>query len=269
VTRRRRKYYSRKRDNTLTAGLFLILFFIFSGALSSIALTISNQPLLTSFLCGVLLSTITLATMIGRQRRKRRILELLKINQDIKATRTALTTFEVLEPYEFEHAVADMFEAQGYHPTVTPSRNDKGIDIYLRKGETLFAVQCKRYQGSVGPGDIRDFAGALDAKRIKEGFFVTTGEFTHNAHAAAKNSSRTIHLIDGQSLGKWRRKLIATPLAPIEYNTDLINAPWWRSLTVTQKGVLIGLGLLVVWGVATAGAYLMMVSYVLPMLGGA
>ena len=60
--------------------------------------------------------------------------------------------------------------------------------------------QCKRYQGSVGSKEIRDFRGALEG-RATQGLFITTGTFTSEAQKeATRDGARPIELIDGDSL---------------------------------------------------------------------
>ena len=61
------------------------------------------------------------------------------------------------------------------------------------------AFQCKRYTGKVGPGEIRDFRGALDPHL--QGIFITTGTFIQSAEEAArKTGERPISLVDGYEL---------------------------------------------------------------------
>ena len=64
---------------------------------------------------------------------------------------------------------------------MTGRSGDGGIDGtgVLRVNLLSFHVnyQCKRYAGTVGPGSIRDFRGAL-AGRADKGLFITTGRFT-------------------------------------------------------------------------------------------
>lgn len=56
--------------------------------------------------------------------------------------------------------------------------------------------QCKRYVGSVGPKEIRDFRGAI-LGRAERGVFLTTGTFTSNAKAeAVRENTVPIELID-------------------------------------------------------------------------
>ena len=57
--------------------------------------------------------------------------------------------------------------------------------------------QCKRYSGSVGAPEIRDFQGAI-VGRADKGLFITTGRFTKEAElTAVRDGAPTIDLIDG------------------------------------------------------------------------
>lgn len=60
--------------------------------------------------------------------------------------------------------------------------------------------QCKRYQGSVGSGMIRDFRGAMIG-RADKGIMLTTGSFTMDAKKeAVRDGAHPIELIDGEKL---------------------------------------------------------------------
>jgi restriction system protein len=68
---------------------------------------------------------------------------------------------------------------------VTDRTGDGGIDgkgIARINGFMSFHVlfQCKRYKGSVGSSEIRDFRGAM-VGRADKGLFITTGTFTTGA----------------------------------------------------------------------------------------
>jgi restriction system protein len=87
---------------------------------------------------------------------------------------------------------------------VTGRSGDGGIDgigvlrLNLLSFQVLF--QCKRYQGSVGAGAIRDFRGAM-VGRSDKGLFVTTGTFTPDAlREATRDGAPAIDLIDGDQL---------------------------------------------------------------------
>ena len=60
--------------------------------------------------------------------------------------------------------------------------------------------QFKRYQGSVGSKEIRDFRGAPEG-RATQGLFITIGTFTSEAQKeATRDGAKPIELIDGDSL---------------------------------------------------------------------
>ena len=87
---------------------------------------------------------------------------------------------------------------------VTGRSGDGGIDgigvlrVNLLSFHVLF--QCKRYQGSVSAGAIRDFRGAM-VGRSDKGLFITTGTFTPDAkREATRDGAPAIELIDGDQL---------------------------------------------------------------------
>ena len=67
--------------------------------------------------------------------------------------------------------------------------------------------QCKRYKGSVGAGDIRDFRGAMMG-RADKGLFITTGTFTPAAvKEATRDGAPPIDLLDGNDFGEKLKEL--------------------------------------------------------------
>jgi restriction system protein len=91
-----------------------------------------------------------------------------------------------LQPSAFERLIQRLLRESGFiQVEVTGRSNDGGIDgigIARINGFLSFHVlfQCKRYQGSVTPSQIRDFRGAMQG-RTDKGLFVTTGTFTREA----------------------------------------------------------------------------------------
>ena len=67
--------------------------------------------------------------------------------------------------------------------------------------------QCKKYQGSVSAGAIRDFRGAM-VGRADKGLFVTTGTFTPAAiKEATRDGAPPIDLVDGDDLADKLKEL--------------------------------------------------------------
>lgn len=110
-----------------------------------------------------------------------------------------------MRPDAFERLCQRLLREHGFaRVEVTGRSGDGGIDGtgVLRVNLLSFRVsyQCKRYAGTVGPGSIRDFRGAL-AGRADKGLFITTGRFTREAEREAlRDGAMAIDLIDGIEL---------------------------------------------------------------------
>lgn len=110
-----------------------------------------------------------------------------------------------LSPASFERLAQRLLREAGFTNTqVTGRSGDGGIDglgVYrLSLVSFLVFFQCKRYAGSVGPGDVRDFRGAM-AGRGDKGLLITTGTFTAEAKKeATRDGAPPLDLIDGSTL---------------------------------------------------------------------
>jgi restriction system protein len=116
-------------------------------------------------------------------------------------------------PSFFERLIVDLLLSMGYGGTSEDAgralgqSGDDGVDGVIDQdplGVDQIYLQAKRYgQGnSVGPGEIRNFYGALSLKRATKGIFVTTSSFTSSAIDTARNLGSRIVLIDGPELAK-------------------------------------------------------------------
>ncbi len=122
-----------------------------------------------------------------------------------------LTT--VLDPAAFERLTMRLLRESGFvHAEVTGRSGDGGIDgkgIARMAGVLSFHVvfQCKRYQGAVSSGQVRDFRGAM-VGRADKGLLITTGRFTRDAVAeATREGAPPIDLIDGDRLADMLKAL--------------------------------------------------------------
>lgn len=128
----------------------------------------------------------------------------VEIPEEIKPWRKKLRNVLVnMNPYSFEKLTQRLLRECGFDDVrVTKKSGDGGIDGTGRlKINGIFsfniAFQCKRYQGSVGAPDIRDFRGSLTTD-IEKGVFITTGAFSKQAIEEASNPGKKIDLIDGE-----------------------------------------------------------------------
>ncbi len=113
-----------------------------------------------------------------------------------------------ISPDAFERLTQRLLRESGFvQVEVTGRTGDGGIDgkgIAKIHGFMSFHVifQCKKYQGSVSAGDIRDFRGAM-VGRADKGLFITTGTFTPAAvKEATRDGAPPIDLVDGEQLSE-------------------------------------------------------------------
>jgi restriction system protein len=111
-----------------------------------------------------------------------------------------------MAPDAFERLCQRILRESGFvEVRVTGRSGDGGIDgigILRLQRVVSFQVlfQCKRWQGTVGPKEIRDFRGAM-VGRSDKGLFLTTGTFSRGAQEeATRDGAPPIDLIDGDQL---------------------------------------------------------------------
>lgn len=124
-----------------------------------------------------------------------------------------LPVLKSLSPEGFERLCQRLLREHGFQNVkVTGRSGDGGID-----GEGILEInallsfkvifQCKRYQGSVGSGMIRDFRGAMIG-RADKGIFLTTGSFSMDAKKeAVRDGANPIELVDGEKLVRMLERL--------------------------------------------------------------
>ncbi|MCP5162094.1 MAG: restriction endonuclease [Hahellaceae bacterium] len=120
---------------------------------------------------------------------------------------------EEMSPDAFERLTQRMLRESGFvHVEVTGRTGDGGIDgkgIARINGLMSFhiAFQCKKYKGSVGAPEIRNFRGAT-VGRADRGMFITTGSFTKAAiEEANRDGAAPIDLVDGDQLADKLKEL--------------------------------------------------------------
>jgi restriction system protein len=116
-----------------------------------------------------------------------------------------LGVLKSLRPDAFERLAQRLLRESGFTKVeVTGRSGDGGIDgtgvlrVNLLSFHVLF--QCKRYNGTVGAGVVRDFRGAM-VGRADKGLIVTTGTFSPEAkREATRDGAPAIDLLDGEAL---------------------------------------------------------------------
>jgi restriction system protein len=147
---------------------------------------------------------------------------------------SAVLTQQV-DPSGFERLVQRVLRESGFiHVEVTGRTGDGGIDgkgIARIHGFMSFHVlfQCKRYKGSVGASEIRDFRGAM-VGRADKGLFITTGSFTPAAvKEATRDGAPPIDLVDGEDLAEKLKELALGVKTELVESVS-VDAAWFLSL---------------------------------------
>ncbi len=108
--------------------------------------------------------------------------------------------FRALDWFQFEKIVALIYRKLGDVVERRGGANaDGGLDLLLRRNGVTIGVQCKHWKTwKVGVKSVREFLGALTAAGLKEGIFVSLGDFTSDAATLA--SRHGIRLVVARNL---------------------------------------------------------------------
>jgi restriction system protein len=124
-----------------------------------------------------------------------------------------LNIIKEMHPAAFERLSRLLLLSLGFSQVEVVGRSgDGGIDLLgvVKINNVLsFRVlaQCKRYKETVGPGEIRNFRGAMQG-RTDKGIFITSGRFTLEAKKeASRDGVPEIDLVDGEALTQMLRDL--------------------------------------------------------------
>lgn len=106
---------------------------------------------------------------------------------------------DAMEGHDFEYAVADLLLHNGWRDVkVTKGSGDYGIDILARRGSTTYAIQCKRYNKSVGVPAVQQAGLGMDYYHCDAAAVITNNTFTPNAMELANTTG--VRLFDRNDL---------------------------------------------------------------------
>jgi restriction system protein len=147
------------------------------------------------------------------------------MNRRLVDGQTDLASIKNISWRDFERLVSDAYRRKGYLSQVVGTNSgDGGVDIRLTgHGETVL-VQCKQWKAwKVGVATVRELLGVMVSERADKGIVVTSGRFTQEARAFARQNPR-IELVDGPELNELIRGVqaasgvprIAPPQMPVQ-----------------------------------------------------
>nr|MBA3543612.1 restriction endonuclease [Chthoniobacterales bacterium] len=122
-----------------------------------------------------------------------------------------ITQIKQSPPSLFERLVVELLVKMGYGGSrkdagkAIGKSGDEGIDGIIKEdrlGLDIIYIQAKRWENTVGRPEIQKFAGALQGQRARKGIFITTSDFSSEAHDYASRIESKIILIDGEQLAQ-------------------------------------------------------------------
>jgi restriction system protein len=195
------------------------------------------QTDLAKFDANEVFQLVQKALRAEKKEKKKELAEPFIDESDEDAAETAdykselLAVIKSLPPNGFERLCQRVLRESGFQEVVvTGKTGDGGIDgigVLQVNPFVSFNVlfQCKRYQGSVTPSQVRDFRGAM-AGRADKGIMMTTGTFTVEAKKEARRDGATpIQLVAGEDLVKLfeDRELGLLPRKTFEVNRKFFD----------------------------------------------
>lgn len=121
-----------------------------------------------------------------------------------KPTAWSLELLRQIEWKRVEELTAAYFREKSFRTETIKAGADGGIDVKLfstGKTDPFAVVQCKAWNTQkVGVKPVRELLGVMAHEKVAKGIFVTTGEYTQEAIAFAKENP--INLITGEMLSK-------------------------------------------------------------------
>jgi len=147
----------------------------------------------------------------------------------------SLDVLASLEWKRFETICAEYLRLIGFDPRETRIGADGGVDIWVYKEgltKPVGVVQCKAWTTyKVGIKPVRELFGVMAAEGVRNGKFMTSGEFTSEAVAFAEG--KRLQLISGEKL------LASIKRLPQEKQNELLNIALegdYRTPTCPQCG---------------------------------
>lgn len=147
---------------------------------------------------------------------------------------TLLAVIKNMSASGFERLAQRLLREAGFTKVeVRGQSGDGGIDGVgiLRINLVTFQVyfQCKKWQGSIPPKEIRDFRGAMQG-RADKGLFITTGHFSKQASdEATRDGATPIDLIDGDRLcDLLKENQLGVKTEMVEHVK--IDPPWFEGI---------------------------------------
>jgi restriction system protein len=142
-------------------------------------------------------------------------------------------------PAIFERIVIELLVKMGYGGSRADAgqaigkSGDEGLDGIIKEdrlGLDVIYVQAKRWSGTVGRPEIQKFSGALHGQHANKGIFITTSDFSPNAHEYVSKIGSKIVLVDGGRLAELMIDFGVGVTTEASYEVKRIDADFFESI---------------------------------------
>ncbi|MFC5824998.1 restriction endonuclease [Nonomuraea insulae] len=192
---------------------------------------------------AMVIASLAIAALGGGLFLRYRVIQTRRVR--FLAANTELAKVDLMTGTQFEHLVAERMIAEGFRRVhERGGSGDGGVDITaVAPGGTPYAIQCKRYGGTVGAPQVRNFLGALaNAFTGHTGVLITSGRLTRQARTEALNARQSLHVLERDLLADWligRSTLLpqrdATSRPTPQPNPGTRNTPYPAPLTEGEE----------------------------------
>lgn len=114
----------------------------------------------------------------------------LPISQPTSRKTFSMKNIDGMDGHDFEYVCADILRAKGFqNVTVTRGSGDQGVDVIAEQSGVKYAVQCKRFSGSVGNKAVQEVHFGKTYYHCHVAIVMTNSYFTKSAKDAASESN--------------------------------------------------------------------------------
>lgn len=101
-------------------------------------------------------------------------------------SRTSIHEVDLMNGFEFENFINDLFNRMGYDTELIKASGDQGIDIIAKKNGKSFGIQEKCYSNVVSNKAVQEVVAGLNYYKLEQGIVITNNKFTKSAEDLAK-----------------------------------------------------------------------------------
>lgn len=146
----------------------------------------------------------------------------LPVYQPTSRKTFSMKNIDGMDGHDFEYVCADILRAKGFqNVTVTRGSGDQGVDVIAEQSGIKYAVQCKRFSGSVGNKAVQEVHFGKTYYHCHVAIVMTNSYFTKSAKDAASESNTILWDRDDlmpyfEEYIKSRNPEQEAPLQPLE-----------------------------------------------------